>query len=160
MTTNSSAPGNAPAAPAEKPRRFPWAALIVIVILGGLVAAVLIPQYGDYADRAHVAEAFIVLGVAKIPLAEYYEERKIWPSSLAEIGVTAVGKRVQSVAITKGASGSGEIELTATLRVEGVDRRVAGKSVRLVSADGGRNWRCLAGTVPQSPLPHACREPR
>lgn len=61
------------------------------------------------------------------------------------------------MAITKGAGGAGEIELTATLKTEGVDRRVAGKSVRLLSADGGKNWVCRAGTVPERTLLFGCR---
>jgi len=67
---------------------------------------------------------------------------------------------VQSVAITKGADGAGEIELAATLKTEGVDRRVAGKSVHLMSADGGKNWACRAGTVPEKTLPLSCRPSR
>jgi hypothetical protein len=63
------------------------------------------------------------------------------------------GNYVQSVAITKGASEAGEIELTATLKTEGVDRRIAGKSVRLLSADAGKSWTCRGGTVPERALP-------
>jgi len=67
---------------------------------------------------------------------------------------------VQSVAITKGAGGAGEIELTATLKTEGADPRVAGKSVRLLSADGGKSWACRGGTVPERALPLDCRASR
>jgi len=150
-------------APADKPRRFPWAGSFAIAALTVIAAAVLIPSYADYADRAQVAEAFAALGGAKTPLAEFYANNERWPASLEEIGVRAagndVGKYVQSIAITRGAGGKGEIELTATMRTQGVDRRVAGKSVVLSSTDG-RNWRCAAGTVPEKTLPLSCRESR
>jgi type IV pilus assembly protein PilA len=156
-------PGDGEPASAGKPRRFPWAALFAITTLAAIVAAVLIPSYADYADRAQVAEAFAALGGAKTPLAEFYANNERWPASLEEIGVRAagndVGKYVQSIAITRGAGGKGEIELTATLKTEGVDRRVAGKSVVLSSTDG-RYWRCAAGTVPEKTLPLSCRESR
>ena len=70
--------------PVKKPRSIPWTALISIVVLGALVAAVLIPSYGDYADRAQVAEAMSLLSGAKAPLADYYGSHKKWPPSLAD----------------------------------------------------------------------------
>ncbi len=143
--------------PVKKPRRIPWMALISIVVLGALVAAVLIPSYGDYEDRSQVSEAVLLLGGARTPLTEYYAGHKKWPQSLAGMIPEAGGKYVHSVAITKGAGGAGEIELTATLKTEGVDGRVAGKSVRLMSADGGKSWTCRAGTVPERSLPQSCR---
>jgi len=143
--------------PVKKPRRIPWTALISIVVLGALVAAVLIPSYGDYADRSQVTEAMSLLDGARTPLAEYYARQKKWPQSLAGMISEARGKYVQSVTITKGAGSAAEIELTATLKTEGVDRRVAGKSVHLLSADGGKSWTCRAGTVQEKSLPLSCR---
>ena len=146
---------------AGKKRRVPWVALGAILALVAIVAAVLIPSYADYADRAQVAEAFSLLGAAKRPLAEHYKERKKWPSLLGEVAGTLSGRYVQSIAITKGAgAATGEIELTALMRIEGVDRRVAGKSVKLSSSDGGKTWRCGAHTVSESTLPLSCREQR
>ena len=156
MTTRSPAPEGATQEPLKKPRSVPWVALISIVVLGALVAAVLIPSYGDYVDRSQVAEAMSLLGGVRTSLTEYYAGHKKWPQSLAGIPKTG-GKYVQSVAITKGAGSAGEIELTATLKTEGVDRRVAGKSVHLLSADGGKSWTCRAGTVPERSLPQSCR---
>lgn len=80
-----------------------------------------------------------------------------WPPSLADMLPQPGGKYVQSVAITKGAGDAGEIQLTATLKTEGVERRIAGRSVHLLSADGGMNWVCRAGTVPERSLPQNCR---
>ena len=156
---NKPTPGGEAPVPAGKHRRFSRASLFAIVGLAAVAAAVFIPSYGDYADRAQVAEAFMVLSEARAPLAEYYTEHKRWPASLDEAGVRVTGKRVQAIAITRGAGGKGEIVLIATLKTEGVDRRVAGKSVGLLSTDG-KHWRCVAGTVPEKTLPLSCREPR
>ena len=144
-------------APAGKPRRFPWAALLSIAVLGALVAAVLIPSYGDYTHRSQISEAVSLLSGAKAPLAEYFANHNKWPASLSEAGAVTNGKFVQSATITKGAGGTGEIEITAAMKTEGVDRRVAGMSVRMLSADGGKNWLCRPGTAPEKVLPGACR---
>ncbi len=157
MTARSSLPGDAAPAPAVEPRPFPWAALLSIVVLGALVAAVLIPSYGDYTHRSQISEAVAVLAGAKTPLAEYFANHNKWPASLGEVAGALGGKYVQSAAITKGAGGTGEIEMTAIMKIEGVDRRIAGMSVRLLSADGGKNWLCRPGTAPEKVLPSACR---
>jgi len=47
--------------------------------------------------------------------------------------------------------------LTSLMRSEGVDRRVAGMSILMVSSDGGTNWTCKPGTMPAKNLPAACR---
>ncbi len=133
-----------------------WIALAVII---ALLIAVALPMYGDYAHRSQAAEAVSLLSGAKTALAEYYAERKQWPGSIGEVAGATSGRYTQSLAITKGAGGSGPIELTATLRREGVDRRVAGTTVQLVSEDGGRTWTCRAGTILEKYLPGACRTP-
>lgn len=68
-----------------------------------------------------------------------------------------MGKYTRSLAITKGAGGVSEIELTATMRIEGVDRRVAGHTLVLMSRDGGKSWSCRPGTMQKESLPAACR---
>jgi type IV pilus assembly protein PilA len=132
-------------------------ALIVLAIVVGLVVLIGLPSYGDYTHRAQVSEAVALLGAAKTPLAEYFTDNRKWPDDL-KLVVGVEGKYTQSVTVTKGAGGTGEIELTAVMRSDKVDRRVAGKSVRLTSSDGGRTWTCRTGTLPQNVLPQSCRQ--
>jgi len=114
--------------------------------------------YGDYTHRSQMSEAVALLGAAKTPLAEYFADFKKWPKSLGEVAGDTNGRYTGSVVISKGAGAAGEIELTATMKTEGVDRRVSGKSVRLLSLDGGKSWTCRSGTAPQNTLPGACRD--
>ena len=147
--------------PAEdsKPRfKVSWVSWLALLAIIGVIVAVTIPSYGDYTHRAQASEAIVIMAGAKVPLAEYFENRKKWPDSLDKVIDAASGKYVQSVAITRGAGGSGEFEMTATMRTEGVDRRVAGHSVRMYSADGGKTWTCRAGSMPQTNLPASCRD--
>ena len=156
MTERLPMPEDASQPPARKPTRIPWKTLISIIVVGGVVA-VGMSSHGDYEDRAQVLKAVMLLSSSKAPLADYYEAHKKWPQSLAEMPPGAGATYgVQSVAITKGAGGAGEIELTTTLKTEGIER-VAGTSVRLLSADGGKNWVCRAGSVPEEILPRHCR---
>lgn len=137
--------------------KFTWTGLIVLLAIVGIVAAVAIPSYGDYIHRAQASEALALMNGAKTPLAEYFVGHKKWPAKFEEVTADTSGKYTLSVAITKGAGGTGELELTATMKTEGVDRRVRGQSVRLLSADGGKSWICRPGTMEPKNLPLSCR---
>lgn len=138
--------------------KISWKSWFALAALLGIVAAVAIPQYADYTHRAQASEAISLMGGAKIPLTEYFQNQRKWPERLDQVVEHTSGRYTQSVAISKGAGGAGEIELTATMRIEGVDRRVRGQTVRMLSADGGRTWICRPGNMPNKNLPSACRD--
>ena len=127
--------------------------LVFIVAIIGILAAIFFPAHGDYLNRAQASEAIALMDDAKTPLAEYFAEQKKWPESLGKLKLATHGKHTQSVVISKGAGGTGELELTATMKSEGVDRRVTGQSVRLATKDGGRTWICSPGTMELKNLP-------
>ena len=137
--------------------KISWVSWFVLLLILGVIAAVAIPSYGDYIHRAQASEAILLMGGAKTPLTEYFESRKKWPAKLDEVTGDTSGKYTLAVSITKGAGGTGDIELTAMMRSEGVDRRVRGQSVRMLSADGGKSWICKPGTMEPKNLPTACR---
>ena len=131
--------------------------LVFIVVIIGILAAVFIPAHGDYANRAQAMEAVTLMLEAKAPLAEHFADQKKWPESLGKLKLATQGRYTQSVVISKGAGATGELELTATMKSEGVDRRVAGQSVRLATKDGGSTWICGPGTMELKNLPSQCR---
>lgn len=133
---------------------FGWLILFAII---GVIVAVAIPSYVGYVHHAQASEAISLMGGAKTPLAEYFEDKKKWPSKLSEVAGSTSGNYTLSVAITKGADGTGDIELTGTMRTEGVDRRVAGTTILMMSSDGGKNWICKPGTMEPKNLPALCR---
>jgi type IV pilus assembly protein PilA len=130
-----------------------WGSWIGLAGIVGIIAAVAIPSYGDYIHRAQASEAISLLSEAKTPLAEYFAEQKKWPPKLL---TTTQGKYTESVVISRGAGASGELELTAKMRPT-ADRRVAGKSVRMATKDGGKTWVCSPGTMEAKNLTAACR---
>jgi type IV pilus assembly protein PilA len=131
-------------------------ALVAVLIAGSLWFYYTF-IFGDYLHRSQVAEAVSLLGAAKTPLSEYFESNKKWPRTLSEVADSTSGKFTESVIISTGAGGNGQIELTATMRSTGVDHRVSGKTVMLSSPDSGKSWICRAGTAPQNAVPGACR---
>ena len=137
--------------------KISWTSWLVLAGIVGLIAAVAIPSYGDFIHRAQASEALSLMGEAKEPLTEYFLKHGKWPDALDKVYGATSGKYTLSVSITKGAGASGGLEVTAIMRTEKVDRRVAGQSVRMLSADGGKSWICLPGTMSEKNLPASCR---
>ena len=137
--------------------KFTWVGLISLAAILGFIAAIAIPSYGDYTHRVQASETVSLMGQAKTSLAEYFQNMKRWPNRIDEVAHNTSGKYTLAVSITKGAGGTGEIELTGTLRTEGVDKRVAGTTILMISQDGGRNWICKPGTILGKNVSASCR---
>lgn len=137
--------------------RVSWVNVLALLAILGIVAAVWIPSRGDYTHRSQNSEAIALMVSARTSLSEYFANHQKWPESLDKVFSGASGKFTESVRITRGAGGTGEIELTATMRTQGVDRRVAGMTVLMGSPDGGKTWTCKPGTILEKHLPGACR---
>ena len=133
------------------------------------VVVVLIPALYVYLNfssresmrRAEVSEAVALLNHVREPIIEYFNSSKKWPESVEQImGSGGGGIYVRSVVISKGAGGTGEIELNATMWGENIlklDPQVAGKSVQLSSSDNGKSWVCRSADVPPEYLPASCQ---
>ena len=146
--------------PAEARRskfKVSWRGWLALLATLGVIGVVVFPLYGDYTHLAQNSEAITLMASARTPLSEYFQNHEKWPENLDNVVDNTSGKFTKSVGITKGAGGAGEIELTATMRTEGVDRRVAGKTILMVSPDGGKNWTCKRGTMQDKHLPSGCR---
>ena len=152
-----------PTKPVEAKRpdsRINWVAWIIVLAVGVVftAAAVIgVTVYDDFTYRAQNSEAYSLLQSARVSLIEEFQENRKWPDNLDKIVSSTSGTHTKSVAITRGAGGTGEIELTATMRTDGPEQRIAGKTILLVSSDGGKNWTCRPGTMPKEYVPPNCR---
>jgi type IV pilus assembly protein PilA len=147
-----------PRDPAKRMRK-PRALVILCVAAAvlGIAYAIFAPLYGDYRHRAQVSEAVTLLSAVKEPLTAYYATHQKWPIAIEEITTNTRGKYTRSVAISKGAGGTQAIELTAMMLKEGVDSRVAGKTILLSSDDHGKSWQCRSADARDDYLPAPCR---
>ncbi len=79
---------------------------MLVVAIIGILAAVALPAYQDYVNRARVGEAFALAGVAQRAVAEYYDRWGYLPADNAAAGLPAPeaarGSHVASVAINGG----------------------------------------------------------
>lgn len=77
--------------------------LMIVVAIIGILAAIAIPQYAEYTNRARVSEGLQLAAGAKTAVAEYYSSNNKWPNGNADAGVAPAanikGNNVQSVTV-------------------------------------------------------------
>ena len=98
--------------------------LMIVVAIIGILAAVAIPAYQDYIARSQVSEAVGLSSGAKTPLAEYFSDKGIWPSTADNVLGVVAGKYVSNITITIGSNSTAPITLTTTMKGSGVNANI------------------------------------
>ena len=130
--------------------------LMIVVAIIGILAAVAIPAYQDYIARSQVSEAVSLTAGGKTPLAEYFNDRGVWPSIADDVMGNLGGKYVSIVTITGGANSTNTIELTARMKNTGINSAITQGTLTLSTADG-KQWSCTGGNLAGKYRPASCR---
>ncbi len=138
--------------------------LMIVVAIIGILAAIAIPAYQDYTQRAQVGEAFTIVSSAKTAIAEFRQTNGAYPDAGQ---VTALGLNVDDPAgqyVSTIAVGDGDGEITVTMKgVGNVGSEVADGILVFTPpldadlADGRPfTWACASANVEQKYLPRTC----
>ena len=130
--------------------------LMIVVAIIGILAAVAIPAYQDYIARAQVSEAVSLTAGGKTPLAEYFADKGVWPSTADVVMGNLSGKYVSNITITAGNAVSTAVTLQAKMKTSNVNSAVIDKTLELTSTDG-KVWSCTGGDLSSKYRPAACR---
>ena len=130
--------------------------LMIVVAIIGILAALALPAYQDYIARSQVAEAVGLGSGSKTPLAEYFNDKGMWPSRATDVMGNVTGKYV-SVITLGGATGSvGTLSVEARMKDANVNSSITSATLIYTSADA-KQWDCTKGTVATRFRPSACR---
>jgi type IV pilus assembly protein PilA len=80
--------------------------LMIVVAIIGILAAIAIPQYAEYTNRAKISEGLQLAAGAKTAVAEFYSSVGSYPTDNQQAGVAAstniTGNNVSSVGVAAG----------------------------------------------------------
>lgn len=80
--------------------------LMVVIAIIGILAAIAVPQFTVYRERAYMAEGLSLIQPVMENIADYYGHRGIFPSDNDEGGLAAPtmlkGKYVESITVDNG----------------------------------------------------------
>ena len=140
-------------------RGFTLIELMIVVTIIGILAAMAVPMYLDYAVRSQIADGLNLAGGAKSAVAEFFQDRGEMPTDNTQAGLSPSGQ-IQGKYVASVAVGNQDGVITITY---GNDANVAisGESVTLTadtSQAGSVQWICdSGGVIEDKHLPSACR---
>jgi type IV pilus assembly protein PilA len=130
--------------------------LMIVVAIIGILAAVAVPMYLDYAVRSQIAEGLNLSSGAKVAVSEYFQDRGAFPTDNNEAGISAAtdisGKYVESVTV--------EDNVITVLYGNSANAKIDGDTLTMTATDdaGSLLWTCASGGAIQAKhLPSACR---
>jgi type IV pilus assembly protein PilA len=133
---------------------FTLTELMIVVAIIGILAAVAIPSYQDYAARAQAADAFTLLDGLKVPMAEQYNTTGTFLIGGASgvVGTLTSGRYVTSVVSMSSltAAPADKTTLVATYKTVGVSNRLldpggAAAKVHMFYNTVDNRWSCANG---------------
>ncbi|HWT73017.1 MAG TPA: NINE protein [Oxalicibacterium sp.] len=128
------------------------AGALVGVAFIGILAAIAIPAYQDYTNKAKIAQAYHEANEAAIQVASYAAQTRSVPNTLQEAGYgKALPAYVRSMDVDS---------RTAVIRVTMAAGSLNGKSFLLrptVQSDANIQWQCISEDIEARLLPQKCR---
>lgn len=120
--------------------------LMIVIAILGILAAIAIPAYQDYATRAKISEGIAAAAPAKTSIAEYYQDRGNFPSLRTTSGFARItSKYVDYVTMSSAAAPSGNAAIAVL-----INQGTTNAPVDLVicldpynTPAGGTDWDCF-----------------
>lgn len=132
--------------------------LMIVVAIIGILAAIALPAYQDYAIRAKVSEGLNLFSGTKAAVVEAYTANGTLPTTNADAGLAAptslAGGAVTSVTV----GGAAQVTVLFNNTLGGSPTANGGTIVFAPTlSENGFVWSCTGGTLPDKYRPANCR---
>ncbi len=123
--------------------------LMIAVAIIGILAAIAVPAYSNYTNRAKVSEALGLADSAKTAVSEYYQSNGALPSNNAAAGLATsiTGTNTSSVTITNGV-------ISAITSISGISNFTLTLSPN--ASTSGITWTCYVPSASGQYAPSSC----
>lgn len=132
-------------------------AVVLIIPVGivviGILAAIALPAYQDYTQRARVAEVLASAGPWRTAVTEHFFDTGKLPENAAALKTAPADAGSRHGKVTLGANG------LLTLTMAGPSAALADKTIELRPQAAGKElqWDCKGGSLPPKYRPASCR---
>jgi type IV pilus assembly protein PilA len=128
--------------------------LMIVVAIIGILAAIAIPAYSDYTERAKVSELVTLGSACKASVSEFYQSQGVFPANNAEAGCNGAGTaKIQSITVSGSGATSGTITVLSNLTKATGNYILVGTP----TANDSVEWVCTSSTIAKKYLPANCR---
>jgi type IV pilus assembly protein PilA len=142
--------------PTQMQKGFTLIELMIVVAIIGILAAVALPAYQDYIARSQVSEAVSLTTGAKTPIAEYYNEKGMWPTAATDVISNPSGKYVSYITLGGAVGAIGTISIEARMKDTGINTVITSGTLVLTTSDA-KQFSCTGGNLAARVRPSACR---
>jgi len=132
---------------------FVFVLILFLVSIIGILAAIAIPAYQDYTNRAKVSVGLANVGIVKEHYLDYVVETQRWPTGMQDLKLDRMSDQFgDSIA-------SVEIGSDNELRIMFSGNQIEGKTVVLIPSVENQTlvWDCQVESLPAKYAPATCR---